>query len=85
VSELERIGDLGHGSCGHVVKMRHGKTGTMMAVKVPLRSRLPCLSLSQPSFSWSCLAKWSTVTWVRLGGCSDPLWSLLEQNILQLG
>jgi len=34
VSELEHIGELGHGSCGHVVKMRHRKTGVLMAVKV---------------------------------------------------
>lgn len=43
MGELERIGDLGHGSCGHVVKMRHGKTGTMMAVKVALTHLLPVL------------------------------------------
>lgn len=34
VSELEQTGELGHGSCGHVVKMRHRKTGMLMAVKV---------------------------------------------------
>jgi len=36
VSELEHAGELGHGSCGHVVKMRHRKTGVLMAVKVLL-------------------------------------------------
>jgi len=36
VNELEHVGELGHGSCGHVVKMRHHKTGVLMAVKVRL-------------------------------------------------
>lgn len=30
---LEKICDLGHGAYGHVEKMRHNKTGTVMAVK----------------------------------------------------
>lgn len=38
VGELEKAGELGHGSCGHVVKMRHSKTGTLMAVKVCIHS-----------------------------------------------
>ena len=45
MAELERIGDLGHGSCGHVVKMRHRQTGTMMAVKVTTSVR-PSTSFS---------------------------------------
>ena len=34
MSDLEPLGELGHGTCGHVVKMRHKKTGAQMAVKV---------------------------------------------------
>ena len=34
VGELEQVGELGHGSCGHVVKMKHSKAGVLMAVKV---------------------------------------------------
>lgn len=34
LSDLEQTGELGHGTCGHVVKMRHIKTGHFMAVKV---------------------------------------------------
>ena len=34
ISELEHLGELGHGTCGHVVKMRHKQTGKIMAVKV---------------------------------------------------
>jgi mitogen-activated protein kinase kinase 7 len=34
ISELESLGELGHGTCGHVVRMRHKETGTCMAVKV---------------------------------------------------
>ncbi|ELT92369.1 hypothetical protein CAPTEDRAFT_151233 [Capitella teleta] len=33
INELESLGELGHGTCGHVVKMRHKNTGTDMAVK----------------------------------------------------
>lgn len=38
ISELESLGELGHGTCGHVVKMRHKATNTYMAVKVRSRS-----------------------------------------------
>jgi len=33
-SDLEPMGELGHGTCGQVVRMRHKQTGVMMAVKV---------------------------------------------------
>ena len=33
IDDLEMLGDLGNGSCGHVVKMRHAPSGTVMAVK----------------------------------------------------
>ena len=36
IDSLEPLGELGHGTCGHVVKMRHKETGTVMAVKVCL-------------------------------------------------
>lgn len=32
-ADLQRIGDLGTGTCGHVVKMRHPMSGREMAVK----------------------------------------------------
>ena len=34
MSDLEPLGELGRGTCGHVVKMRHKQTGQLMAVKV---------------------------------------------------
>jgi hypothetical protein len=34
INELEALGDLGHGTCGQVVKMAHKPTGHLMAVKV---------------------------------------------------
>ena len=34
IDDLESLGELGHGTCGHVVKMRHKRTGHLMAVKV---------------------------------------------------
>ena len=34
INDLESLGELGHGTCGHVVKMRHRSTGHLMAVKV---------------------------------------------------
>ena len=33
IDDLELVGDLGNGTCGHVVKMLHKPTGTVMAVK----------------------------------------------------
>lgn len=38
ISELEHLGELGHGTCGHVVKMRHKRTNHLMAVKQMRRS-----------------------------------------------
>ena len=36
VAELESKGELGHGTCGQVVRMLHKPTNMMMAVKVLL-------------------------------------------------
>ena len=33
-ADLEQIADLGHGTCGQVLKMRHIDTGFLLAVKV---------------------------------------------------
>ncbi|XP_060068127.1 dual specificity mitogen-activated protein kinase kinase 7-like [Ylistrum balloti] len=38
ISELQHLGELGHGTCGHVVKMRHKITNHLMAVKQMRRS-----------------------------------------------
>ncbi|CAG2201309.1 dual specificity mitogen-activated protein kinase kinase 7-like [Mytilus galloprovincialis] len=38
IAELEARGDLGHGTCGQVVKMEHKSTGHLMAVKQMRRS-----------------------------------------------
>ncbi|XP_033095994.1 dual specificity mitogen-activated protein kinase kinase 7-like [Anneissia japonica] len=35
---LELLGEIGFGSCGHVIKMRHKKTGCVVAVKQMRRS-----------------------------------------------
>ncbi|CAN7941314.1 unnamed protein product [Ixodes hexagonus] len=37
-TDLEQLGDLGCGTCGHVVKMRHRPTGKVLAVKQMRRS-----------------------------------------------
>lgn len=34
IKDLEDLGELGNGTSGHVVKMRHKQTGTIIAVKV---------------------------------------------------
>lgn len=41
IDELETLGELGHGTCGHVVKMRHSRTNHLMAVKVIDKLLLP--------------------------------------------
>ena len=33
IDDLDLLGDLGNGTCGHVVKMRHKQTGNVIAVK----------------------------------------------------
>ena len=33
IDDLDLLGDLGNGTCGHVVKMRHKQTGKVIAVK----------------------------------------------------
>ncbi|XP_064458543.1 dual specificity mitogen-activated protein kinase kinase 7-like [Ornithodoros turicata] len=38
MKDLEHLGDLGSGTCGHVVKMRHRATGKVLAVKQMRRS-----------------------------------------------
>ncbi|CAE1270016.1 MAP2K7 [Acanthosepion pharaonis] len=37
-SDLEALGELGHGTCGQVIKMRHKKTNSYLAVKQMRRS-----------------------------------------------
>jgi hypothetical protein len=40
--DLRQVADLGHGTCGQVLKMQHIDTGFMLAVKVcavPLHAR----------------------------------------------
>lgn len=34
IKDLEHLGELGNGTSGHVVKMRHKETGRIIAVKV---------------------------------------------------
>lgn len=34
IHDLEHLGELGFGSCGHVVKMRHPPSNAIIAVKV---------------------------------------------------
>lgn len=34
IKDLEHLGELGNGTSGHVVKMRHKETGCIIAVKV---------------------------------------------------
>lgn len=34
IKDLEHLGDLGNGTSGHVVQMRHKQTGRIIAVKV---------------------------------------------------
>ncbi|KAL5012403.1 hypothetical protein ScPMuIL_010954 [Solemya velum] len=38
ISDIEQMGELGHGTCGQVVKMRHRATNHLMAVKQMRRS-----------------------------------------------
>ncbi|XP_045189694.2 dual specificity mitogen-activated protein kinase kinase 7-like [Mercenaria mercenaria] len=38
ISDLEPLGELGHGTCGQVIRMRHKQSGVMMAVKQMRRS-----------------------------------------------
>lgn len=38
MTDMEQLGDLGSGTCGHVVKMRHRPTGKVLAVKQMRRS-----------------------------------------------
>lgn len=37
IHDLEHLGELGFGSCGHVVKMRHPPSNAIIAVKVQIR------------------------------------------------
>lgn len=36
IKDMEHIEELGNGTCGHVVKMRHKPSGKVIAVKVGL-------------------------------------------------
>ena len=38
MKDLEHLGELGNGTCGHVVKMRHKSSGVVIAVKQMRRS-----------------------------------------------
>ncbi|KAK3087466.1 hypothetical protein FSP39_006298 [Pinctada imbricata] len=38
ISDMESLGELGHGTCGQVIKMRHKQTNYLMAVKQMRRS-----------------------------------------------
>lgn len=38
MNDLEQLGELGNGTCGHVVKMRHKPSGVVIAVKQMRRS-----------------------------------------------
>ncbi|KAK8779114.1 hypothetical protein V5799_019546 [Amblyomma americanum] len=38
MKDLQKLGDLGSGTCGHVVKMRHSPTSKVLAVKQMRRS-----------------------------------------------
>lgn len=38
MKDLEHLGELGNGTCGHVVKMRHKPSGVLIAVKQMRRS-----------------------------------------------
>lgn len=40
IHDLEHLGELGFGSCGHVVKMRHPPSNAVIAVKVVSQSNL---------------------------------------------
>lgn len=37
MDDLTSIGELGSGTCGYVIKMKHNQSGCVMAVKVGLR------------------------------------------------
>ncbi|KAK2166478.1 hypothetical protein NP493_1319g01009 [Ridgeia piscesae] len=39
IGDLDPLGELGHGTCGYVIKMRHRGSNTLMAVKQMRRSR----------------------------------------------
>lgn len=43
IKDLEDLGELGNGTSGHVVKMRHTPTNKVIAVKVRLSIRLTLL------------------------------------------
>lgn len=36
IDDLQQLGELGSGTCGHVVKMLHKSSGAVIAVKVLL-------------------------------------------------
>ena len=40
IDDLELLGDLGNGTCGHVVKMQHKSTRQVIAVKQVRPSRM---------------------------------------------
>lgn len=41
IKDLEDLGELGNGTSGHVVKMKHNITNKVIAVKVFINSQLP--------------------------------------------
>ena len=48
-NEMIPLGELGHGTCGHVVKMRHARTGHHLAVKVSTSQLYLCLHIFAPA------------------------------------
>lgn len=38
IKDLEHLGELGNGTCGHVVKMLHKPSNTVIAVKVSIQT-----------------------------------------------
>ena len=49
IDDLELLGDLGNGTCGHVVKMRHRTSGQEIAVKQVRYARLRLRPGERPS------------------------------------
>lgn len=48
IKDLDDLGELGNGTSGHVVKMRHKKTGRIIAVKVNIFFECPTFEIEWP-------------------------------------
>ena len=53
IDDLELLGDLGNGTCGHVVKMRHRNSGQEIAVK-QVRYRRPGGKVQRATKAYIC-------------------------------